>query len=32
VLEDLRPVQPRESRTDVSLLDRQQWVRFSHSL
>ncbi|SEP42633.1 glutamate synthase (NADPH/NADH) large chain [Methylobacterium sp. ap11] len=24
VLEDLRPVQPRESRTDVSLLDRQQ--------
>ncbi|WP_407523438.1 glutamate synthase large subunit [Methylobacterium oryzisoli] len=24
VLEELRPVQPRESRTDVSLLDRQQ--------
>ncbi|WP_342363343.1 glutamate synthase large subunit [Terrarubrum flagellatum] len=24
VLEDLRPVEPRESRTDVSLLDRQQ--------
>ncbi|WP_289016445.1 glutamate synthase central domain-containing protein, partial [uncultured Methylobacterium sp.] len=24
VLEDLRPVQPRESRSDVSLLDRQQ--------